>query len=732
MSPVPDASVVAPVEGSLEAICNAKEILENDSMTKKPDASTATAITQPPMPASSDETKPNSDVSFSMNRADYQLEHAIGFGSSAIVYSAWYLPLNLRVAVKLIELEPFERNQIDELRREIQVMSLCRHANVLSVYTAFVHESRLWIVTPYMKGGSCLEIMRSGFKEGFEEPVIASILVQALQGLEYLHRHGHLHRDVKAGNLLMDGDGTVKLADFGVCGSTLLEFDGTTGVGRRSGCGWERKGVRKTFVGTPCWMAPEVMEMNNAVGYDSAADIWSFGITALELAYGHAPYSKFPPMKVIYMTLSGKPPSLDRKATRHRYSKVFKEMIDLCLQRDPTKRPTAAALLKHSFFAKGSLVKKPAYLMETVLARIPPLERRCGLAPNLATIDEANEQEFPEEWNFENDDSATENITRGIPGDDEEDEEEKHATYDEKDFSNSSSNCQDPGSNNTRRGRFIVEGPMTLNDLQNNSSDGTVGTATLPEVVRKGRFSVMETADEDGVDPTAVALEEHPENAECCDISECATLTRKSRFEITTSNDSDTPKKVSSGEGFKAGKSFRRPFALSRFRVSYGGTPSIPLTPRRESNACKGAGKSTRPRSSSGPNNSQYFGYEPGRDPAGLLERLDQFLAINEMMREQLLEMRRSLHSSGCVRSISPVCATSHTHICCLSPTSDCGTNHNCHKCRDEMYSQHFCHHQCQSSLNHRPSITSPYLNGGSVDRVCRKLSQLSLKKQRH
>lgn len=298
------------------------------------------------------------DHQFSMNVSDYQLGAVIGFGSSAIVYLAKYLPLALDVAVKMIELDHFERNRIDELRKEIQVMAFCKHPNLLGNLTSFVHESKLWIVTPFLAGGSCLDMMKSGFKDGFDEAVIATILVQALQGLEYLHENGHIHRDVKCGNLLMSEDGLVQLADFGVS-SSLME-DG------------ERHGVRKTYVGTPCWMAPEVMEITR--GYDFKADIWSFGITALELAYGHAPYAKFPPMKVIYLTLSGKPPTLDKKQAPRKYSRMMKDMIDCCLQRDPAKRPTAKALLKHPFFK--AMAKKPQYLATGVFAHVPPVHLR--------------------------------------------------------------------------------------------------------------------------------------------------------------------------------------------------------------------------------------------------------------------------------------------------------------------------------------------------------------------
>ncbi|XP_044983351.1 serine/threonine-protein kinase 4-like isoform X3 [Hordeum vulgare subsp. vulgare] len=289
---------------------------------------------------------------FTVSPDDYRLMEEVGFGANAVVYRAIFLPANRTIAVKCLDLDRVNSN-LDDVRKEAQIMSLIDHPNVIRAYCSFVVDHNLWVIMPFMAEGSCLHLMKVAHPDGLEEPVICSILKETLKALAYLHGQGHIHRDVKAGNILIDSPGVVKLGDFGVSACLFDRGD--------------RQRSRNTFVGTPCWMAPEVLQPGT--GYNFKADIWSFGITALELAHGHAPFSKYPPMKVLLMTLQNAPPGLDYDRDR-KFSKSFKEMVAMCLVKDQTKRPTAEKLLKHSFFKN---TKAPQLTVKSILTDLPPL-----------------------------------------------------------------------------------------------------------------------------------------------------------------------------------------------------------------------------------------------------------------------------------------------------------------------------------------------------------------------
>ena len=199
-------------------------------------------------------------------------------------------------------------------------------------YSSYVVDNNLWICMEYLEAGSLLDILKENGP--LQEEYIAFIMKELLTALEYLHAKKKIHRDVKAGNLLVGRDGSIKLADFGVTGQLTESMD-----------------KRKTQIGTPFWMAPEVITQTN---YDGCADIWSTGITAIELAKGAPPYAnKIHPFQVIFLIPKSPPPKLE-STNSTQFTQTFQNFVASCLQKDPSTRPSATDLLLHPFVSTAS------------------------------------------------------------------------------------------------------------------------------------------------------------------------------------------------------------------------------------------------------------------------------------------------------------------------------------------------------------------------------------------
>ncbi|XP_055004874.1 serine/threonine-protein kinase 10 isoform X2 [Boleophthalmus pectinirostris] len=213
---------------------------------------------------------------------------------------------------------------------EIDILAKCDHRYIVKLLDAFYHDNKLWIMIEFCPGGAVDATMLE-LDRGLTEPQIKVVCRQMLEALLYLHSMKIIHRDLKAGNILFMLDGDIKLADFGVSAKNNKTLQ-----------------RRDSFIGTPYWMAPEVVmcETMKDAPYDYKADIWSLGITLIELAQIEPPHHELNPMRVLLKIAKSEPPTLDYP---HKWSSEFNDFLRRCLDKNPETRPTAAQLLEHPF-----------------------------------------------------------------------------------------------------------------------------------------------------------------------------------------------------------------------------------------------------------------------------------------------------------------------------------------------------------------------------------------------
>lgn len=254
----------------------------------------------------------------------FKIIEKAGQGASGSVYLAELVIDNKKVAIKQMDLNVQPRKEL--IINEILVMKDSQHKNIVNFLDSYLrHDNDLWLIMEYMEGGSLTEVIENNeFK--LSEIQISIICRESLKGLQHLHKKHIIHRDIKSDNVLLDLKGNVKITDFGFCAKLT-----------------DQRNKRATMVGTPYWMAPEVVKQKE---YDEKVDVWSLGIMTIEMIEGEPPYLNEEPLKALYLIATNGTPKLKKP---EQLSNSIKKFLSICLCVDVRYRASTNELLNHSF-----------------------------------------------------------------------------------------------------------------------------------------------------------------------------------------------------------------------------------------------------------------------------------------------------------------------------------------------------------------------------------------------